>query len=119
MIQSTSETGSEPHEGKRHGETNEVLTTRFKLDLDLPLHPIPKPPRKSYMAGRRRTIIAITTRIIVCLVILVLSGVIYTVLWKTKPAPERRGENRELHPVFVMRAAVTEVRRQYEGYGTA
>ena len=71
------------------------------------------------MAGRRRTIIAITTRIIVCLVILVLSGVIFTVLWKTKPAPERRGENRELHPVFVMRAAITEVRRQYEGYGTA
>ena len=71
------------------------------------------------MAGKRRTIIAITTRIIVCVVILSLSSVIYIVLRDTKPVPERRGENRERHPVFVMRAALTEVRRQYEGYGTA
>ena len=71
------------------------------------------------MAGKRRTIIAITTRIIVCVVIITLSSVIYIVLRDTKPLPERRGENRDLHPVFVMRAALTEVRRQYEGYGTA
>lgn len=71
------------------------------------------------MAPKRRTIIAITTRVIVCLAILALSAVIFTVLLITKPAPERRGENQESHPVFVLRAALTEVRRQYEGFGTA
>ncbi len=39
------------------------------------------------MAGKRRTIIAITTRIIVCVVIIALSSVIYIVLRDTKPLP--------------------------------
>jgi RND family efflux transporter MFP subunit len=71
------------------------------------------------MAGKRRPILVVTTRIVVCLVILLVANGIFWALYASRPMPELRTEAPPLRRVVVMQAQPVQVRRQFEGYGTA
>ena len=71
------------------------------------------------MAEKRNLIVAITTRIVVSVVILTASVGIFIGLWMTRPEPQRRTEEQPLRRVVVMQTELVEVRRQFEGFGTA
>lgn len=71
------------------------------------------------MTQKRNVVLAVTTRITVSLAILAVSIGITLFLWWSRPEPQRRSEIRELRRVVVMQVMPVEVRRQFDGFGTA
>ncbi|MDY7109546.1 MAG: HlyD family efflux transporter periplasmic adaptor subunit [Planctomycetota bacterium] len=71
------------------------------------------------MAGKRNIVLSIITRVVVCILLLAIGIGIYTGLVRTKPVPARSGRGDAAPQVVVMPAKAVEVRRQWEGFGTA
>jgi len=71
------------------------------------------------MPQKRNIVLSVITRAMVCIVLLAIGIGIYVSLVRTKPVPARSGRGDAAPQVIVMSAEAVEVRRQWEGYGTA
>ncbi|MEX0775290.1 MAG: HlyD family efflux transporter periplasmic adaptor subunit [Phycisphaeraceae bacterium] len=70
------------------------------------------------MAEKRNRTLAVTTRVIVVLLILVAAGVVYQVLVVTKPVPEVTDLRAAAQRVVAFAAEPVPIRRQWRGFGT-
>src|SRR5688500_5470189 len=70
-------------------------------------------------AVKRDIFVSVTFRIIVCVAVLGVAGLIFKILAASRPQPAPSGTANAAPRVVVMRAAPVPVRRQWHGFGTA
>jgi len=71
------------------------------------------------MASARNIVVSVITRLVVCVALLGIGASVFAFLLSTRPEPQRRAVVDEARRVVVMQAEPVDVRRQFEGYGTA
>lgn len=69
--------------------------------------------------ARKRRVLAIFFRLIVCVILLAIGSGVYALLMMTKPQPGRTEEAMAVPRVRVLEARTVPVRREWEGFGTA
>ena len=71
------------------------------------------------MAERRNRVVSWIVRFVLCVMLLGAAGAIYGMLYRTRPQPARSDVANQARRVLVMEAHAVDVRRQWDGFGTA